>query len=251
MTTISGLDGLWFRRFASSRHNDTRLVCFPHAGGSATFYQPFARALETVTDLWAVQYPGRQDRRSEPAFASIDDLADQVAGLLGSAAGPPYAFFGHSMGAVVSFEVARRLERAGRPGPSALFVSGRRGPSVRRIDLVHQGTDDDLLRALRELAGTDTRILGDEEIQRMILPVVRGDYQALERHRHLPGPPLSCPVIAFGGDDDPHASVADLRAWADQTTGGFATRVFAGGHFYLVHDVAAVAAAIGAHLTAR
>ncbi|CAO5236316.1 thioesterase II family protein [Frankia sp. AgKG'84/4] len=250
MTDLAVLESLWFRRVAAARNTGIRLVCFPHAGGSATFYQPFARALESVADLWAVQYPGRQDRRSEPPFESIDDVADQLAGLLGSAAGPPLAFFGHSMGAVVAFEVARRLRRAGRPGPAALFVSGRRAPSVPRIELVHQGTDADILRALRELAGTDPRILGDEEIQQMILPVVRGDYRAVERHRHVPGPPLTCPVVAFGGDDDPHASVADLRAWADHTTGAFEAHVFSGGHFYLVDELDGVTAAIAENLAA-
>ncbi|MCK9896187.1 thioesterase II family protein [Frankia sp. AgB32] len=228
-------DLLWFRRFTPSATARARLVCFPHAGGSASFYQPVAAVLGPLADVWAVQYPGRQDRRTEPGLTSIDALADAVvARLRRPASGPPVAFLGHSMGAVVAHEVARRLVRLGEPGPAVLFVSGRRAPSIRREEPVHEGTDEDLLRALAALSGTDRRILDDEELQRMILPAVRSDYLAIGRHRHLPGPPVPCPVVALTGDRDPHATVEDMRAWADHTTGGFELHVFPGGHFYLV-----------------
>jgi surfactin synthase thioesterase subunit len=234
VNTVSELDPLWFRKYGPPASAEFQLFCFPHAGGSASFYQPVARALADAAQVWAVQYPGRQDRRAEPAPDSIDALADEITDRLGPAASTPFAFFGHSMGAVVAYEVTRRLAQQGRTGPAALFVSGRRAPSVHRVERVHRGTDADLLRALQELAGTDARILGDEEMQRMILPAVRGDYRAIESYRHVPGHPLRCPVVALGGDGDPHASVDEIRAWAGHTTGAFELRVFSGGHFYLV-----------------
>lgn len=236
MRAHSNLDELWFRRFIQSPDAECQLICFPHAGGSASFYQPVARLLAPSTQVWAIQYPGRQDRRAERGLTSIDELAEAVADRLGPLSGTPFAFFGHSMGAVVSFEVARRLARRGHTGPVALFVSGRRAPSAHRTELVHRGTDAELLRALQELSGTDARILGDEELQRMILPAVRSDYQAIECYRYASGPPVACPVVALGGDNDPHASVAEMRGWSGHTTGPFELHIFPGGHFYLVDE---------------
>jgi surfactin synthase thioesterase subunit len=250
VTEHTALDELWFRRFFSAPDAECRLFCFPHAGGSASFYHPLARALAPSTDVLAVQYPGRQDRRAEPNFTGIDEVADQIADLLAPAPDRPFAFFGHSMGAIVSYEVTRRLEQRGLAGPVALFVSGRRAPAVHRIEEVHKGSDDDLLRALRDLSGTDPRILGDEEMLRMILPAVRSDYRAIECYRHAPGAPVTCPIIAIGGEEDPRASVEEMRMWAEHTAGAFDLHIFPGGHFYLVNEQRKVLAVVADRLAA-
>ncbi|GGU31783.1 thioesterase II family protein [Lentzea flava] len=227
---------LWFRRFAEAPDGAPRLVCFPHAGGAASWYQPFAQAFHGRAELVAVQYPGRQDRRSEPLIDDIRRLADAIAPLLSR--DRPLHLFGHSMGAMVAFEVALRHE------PDHLFVSGRRAPQIVRDDRVHQRDDAGLLAEVRKLAGTNARVFDDEELVRMVLPAIRADYRAAETYRYRPGPPLGCPLTALTGDADPKASVHEVEQWRERTTGPFALKVFPGGHFFLSDNRSAVAAVV-------
>ncbi|NED93299.1 thioesterase [Streptomyces sp. SID11233] len=231
MTAIPGSP--WFRNYHPSPDAPVRLVCLPHAGGSASFYFPVARELAPQVEVLAVQYPGRQDRRTEPAVTGLETMADRIAEELGPWADRPYALFGHSMGAAIGFEVARRMEAAGR-GPTDLFVSGRRAPSLDRDDEWQPGTDEEVVAEIRKLNGTGGSLLDDEETLRMILPALRADYEALRGYRYRPGPALGCPVTAFTGDQDPKARVEDVRAWENHTRSGFGLRVLPGGHFFLV-----------------
>ncbi|MEV7195513.1 alpha/beta fold hydrolase [Streptomyces sp. NPDC093510] len=241
-------DNPWIRRYRTSQDGAPRLVCFPHAGGSASFYFPLAQALAPGIDALVVQYPGRQDRRAEPFVDSVPALADHIAAALrpfaGGPGGPgepgasgepgePLTFFGHSLGAVLAFEVARRLAADSR-GPRRLFVSARRAPSRPRVESVHTKTDDELIAQVRRLSGTDPRVLGNEEIMRMALPAIRNDYRAIETYRPEPGARVDCPLTVLVGDDDPTTTVAEAAAWSEHTTSGCDLRVFAGGgHFYL------------------
>ena len=239
MTTSRDRDDLWVRRYQPAPDSDRVLVCFPHAGGSATFYFPVARALSPRVDVLALQYPGRQDRKSEACVASIPALAERILPELLPWTGRRVALFGHSMGATVAFEVARLLEQEGH-GPEVLFASARRAPSRHRDESVHQRDDDGLVRELKELAGTNSAVLGEEELMRMVLPTIRSDYQAAETYRFTGGPPLSCPITAFVGEDDPKATVDETRSWQEHTTGEFSLEVFSGGHFYLTEHQDAV-----------
>ncbi|MDK0524567.1 alpha/beta fold hydrolase [Streptomyces sp. ML-6] len=211
------------------------MVCLPHAGGSASFYFPVARELSPQVEVLAVQYPGRQDRRAEPAATDLESLADRIAEALGPWADRPYALFGHSMGAVVGFEVARRMEAAGN-GPVELFVSGRSAPSLDRADAWYPDTDEEVVAEIRKLDGTGGALLDDEETLRMILPALRADYRAVRGYRYRPGPALDCPVTAFTGDRDPKASIENVQAWVNHTRSGFGLRVLPGGHFFLVDE---------------
>ncbi|MFJ5779689.1 thioesterase II family protein [Streptomyces sp. NPDC093094] len=231
MTAHRG-DSPWFRNFRPAPEAPVRLVCLPHAGGSASFYFQVARALSPRVEVLAVQYPGRQDRRQEPAATDLEVLAERIAEALGPWTDKPYALFGHSMGAVVGFEAARRLEAAGR-GPAQLFVSGRRAPSVDRDDW-QPGTDEEVVAEIRRLNGTGDALLEDEETLRMILPALRADYGAVRRYRYRPGPALGCPVTAFTGDSDPKAEIGEVRAWHTHTASAFELNVLPGGHFFLV-----------------
>ncbi|WP_460400112.1 thioesterase II family protein [Actinophytocola sediminis] len=207
-------------------------MCFPHAGGSATYFFPVSRSLAPDIEVLAIQYPGRQDRRTEPLIDSIDELADQVTEQLRPWLDRPTAFFGHSMGATLGFEVARRLEREGG-GITALFASGRSAPSRTKTDSAHTFTDRQLIAELDDLAGTQAGLLGDDELVRMILPAIRSDYRAAETYRYAPGPDISCPLHALTGDEDRKVSVADAAAWQAHTTSTFELHVFPGGHFFL------------------
>ncbi|SOE09139.1 Surfactin synthase thioesterase subunit [Streptomyces sp. 2323.1] len=241
-------DGLWCRRFHPAPDAGRRLVCFPHAGGSASFYHPVSAALSPRVDVLAVQYPGRQDRRQEPALDDIGLLADRIAEALGAWTDRPLTFFGHSMGALVAFEVARRLERDG-DGPVRLFASGRRAPSAYRDEQVHRRDDDGIVAELRALSGTDARVLDDEEMLRMVLPALRSDYKAVETYRSEPGAVVRCPVTVLVGDDDPKTSLDEARSWDAHTTDACDLRVFPGGHFYLADRPTEVMDVLSEHFT--
>jgi pyochelin biosynthetic protein PchC len=240
----------WVRRFHPAPEARTRLICFPHAGGSATFYFPVSRAMSPAVDVLAIQYPGRQDRRAEPCVDDLRKLADLVVDELYPWIDRPVTLFGHSLGATLAFEVALTLRREGIT-PLGLFASGRRAPSRHRDERVHLSDDDGLVVDLKRLSGTESQMLDDDEVLRMILPAMRADYRAAETYRYEPGPKLDCPVLALVGDDDPQVSVDEARAWGEHTTAGFDLRVFPGGHFYLNTHAAAVMKAITEHIVVR
>ncbi|MFD7668482.1 thioesterase II family protein [Streptomyces sp. NPDC059788] len=232
MTGTSTATDLWVRRYHPVPAPAFRLFCFPHAGGSATFFFPVSAALSGTAEVLAMQYPGRQDRRGEQPIGTIAEMADQLAAALRPWTDMPFAFFGHSMGAVLAFETALRLEKDGI-SPTMLFASGRRAPSLVYDESVHRRDDDGLIEELKKLSGTDSRVLGDEELLRMVLPAIRSDYRAIESYRCEPGTRVSCPVTVLTGDNDPKTTLADARAWQDHTDGPFDMAVFPGGHFYL------------------
>jgi surfactin synthase thioesterase subunit len=233
----------WIRRYHPAEGAASRLVCLPHAGGSASFFFPVSQALSPEVETLAVQYPGRQDRRDEKPLDSIDELADAVTGELSPWLDRPLALFGHSMGATLAFEVARRLEKQG-VALTAIFVSGRRAPSRTRTENVHLRDDAGLIAELKALSGTDSQILGDDEILRMILPAIRGDYKAAETYRYQEGPPLKAPIHAHIGLDDPRVTLDEARAWETHTTGEFTLKTYPGGHFYLNAEAAKVIAEV-------
>jgi pyochelin biosynthetic protein PchC len=227
----------WTRRFHSSP-GPARLVCFPHAGGAATVYFELSKVLAPRLQVVAVQYPGRQDRMAQPPLTAIEDLAAPVADLLAGEDGP-VSLFGHSMGALVAFEVARLLQARGC-APAALYVSGRRPPQLPDEDAQRTRTDEQLMAELIRLGGTDASVLENEPLVAMILPSMRADYEALRSYRFRPGPPLPCPVVALTGDRDPLVAVKDELGWQEHTTGGFDLLVYPGGHFYLFDHLPAV-----------
>jgi surfactin synthase thioesterase subunit len=239
----------WLRRFQQTSDAPTRLVCLPHAGGAASFYFPMAKALAPALDVLVVQYPGRQDRLTEPVPTTIAEFADEVCKALTPLDDRPVALFGHSMGSAIAFELALRLHDQGRP-PIHLFASGRRAPTRPRNDNVHKGTDDEIVARLRSMAGTNADLLADPQILAMILPAVRADYRAIETYRALPGTKVDCPVTVLTGDNDPQITVEEAEAWRECVTGPVDIRVYPGGHFFLVDHASAITALIKERLTA-
>lgn len=183
--------GPWLKRFHAAPKAGARLVCFPHAGAAASACHGFSASLTPRVEVLSVQYPGREDRYAEPMVDDVGLLADAVAAVLPPWCDRPLALFGHSMGAIVAFEVARRLG----PRVDALFVSGRRAPSTYRAEDLHRRDDSGLVEAICALGGTDLRLL-DAETVRMLLPLVRNDLRAAETYSHGAGPDLSCSVFA-------------------------------------------------------
>jgi surfactin synthase thioesterase subunit len=223
----------WVRSFHAADESAAVVLCLPHAGGSASYFYPMSDALSPWVDVRAVQYPGRQDRRAEPCIDSIPLLADAIFVALSEERDDrPLVLFGHSMGATVGFELARRLTAAGRP-PAAVLVSARTAPA-RNVDHgVHRLPDAGVVAELGKLNGTSGVLLEDVELLSMILPAIRADYRAVETYHCAPDVTVSCPIIALTGDDDPKTSIADAAAWSAHTTSDFELKVFPGGHFYL------------------
>ncbi|GAA1247387.1 alpha/beta fold hydrolase [Kitasatospora nipponensis] len=221
------------RRFRPADGAPVRLACFPHAGGSASYWFALAQALAPQVEVLAVQYPGRQDLRGEPLITDAREAADRVTAELEPWCDRPLALLGHSYGATVAFEVALRMQAAGTT-PPALFVSGRRAPSQPRPpEQLHLAGDVELIDDLKRLSGTQAAVLADPQLLRLVLPVIRADYRAAEEYRYRPGPPLRCPVTVLNGTEDPQVSAEAAAAWARHTVAACRLHWFPGGHFYL------------------
>ncbi|MEW2623449.1 alpha/beta fold hydrolase [Streptomyces sp. NPDC048106] len=246
MPSPTSVSDQWIRRYHRAAEDAVELVCFPHAGGSAPYFAPVSAALSPAFEVMAVQYPGRQERRHLAGIDDIPELARQAHAALAEAGtgahGRPVALFGHSMGALVAFEVARLMERDGG-GPVVLFVSGRRAPSrVRGGDVPHN--DASIVADIRALGGTDARVLSDPELLGMVLPALRSDYRAVARYRQGEDARIGAPLVVLTGDGDPHTSPEEAGAWRAHTTGPFEVHTFPGGHFYLEDQMRPVLATI-------
>jgi surfactin synthase thioesterase subunit len=209
-----------------------KLYIFPHAGGSAEFYVPFAKAFASDIKRIAVRYPGRGGNHDLGSFTSIPDLADRVCQMLKPPENPDdkVAFFGHSMGGLLAFEVARRFEAEGSP-IAALFVSACAAPG--RVGYEHiPESDRGLLEAVSAMTGVNPEFLENEEFAASILPTLRG-LKAISKYDCPPEERLSCPISAFLGDDDEVATHEKVLPWSERTTSEFSVRVFPGHHFYL------------------
>ena len=215
-----------------------RLYCFPFAGGGASSYRGWQAALPDEIEVWPVQPPGREARIQEPAFTAVEPLVEALAGALEDdpGGGRPFALFGHSMGSLIAYELARALARQGRPGPAHLFVSAHRAPQQPPPeDPIHGLPEPEFRDRLRRLNGTPEEVLEHPELMELLGPLLRADFALNENYRHGDGRPLACPVTAFGGAGDPDVSPEDLRRWAERTTGPFRLHLFPGDHFFLHH----------------
>ncbi|WP_327303713.1 alpha/beta fold hydrolase [Streptomyces sp. NBC_01298] len=210
-----------------------RLVCLPHAGGSQSLYQGWARLLPPEVELIVACPPGRLDRIDDPWPASMADLAADLATELAPWLDRPWVAFGHSMGALVGHELVLRVQRMGLPAPARLFASACAAPSLRRDRGQHVMTDDDLCAELAGLGGIDPDLLALPELREMVLPVIRGDYELLAAYQPRQGDLLTCPVSAFVGVEDAELSREGAARWGEWTSGPSEVVEFPGGHFYL------------------
>jgi medium-chain acyl-[acyl-carrier-protein] hydrolase len=211
-----------------------RLFCFPYAGSGIVAYRNWAEALPSEVEVCPIQLPGRGHRIRQPLCTEYSALVAALVHDVKAYADKPFAFYGHSMGALLAFEGARMLRSEGSPGPLHLFVSGRSAPQVprRKRKKLSDLPEDELLEELRRLEGTPAQILERPHMVKAMLPMLRADFSVVETYSYQDGPPLSCPISAYAGTEDT-IEKKDMEAWSSQTTSTFSFAAFPGGHFFI------------------
>src|ERR1044072_2672741 len=224
------------------------LVCFPYAGGGPQLFNNWQQSFPQL-QVCMVQYPGRGSRIDEPAFTNCTALVDAFMPHLLPFVNKPFAFFGHSMGAIIAFEVARRLQQRGLK-PARLFFSGRRAPQTPDHDRkTYDLPDAEFTAELRRLNGTPTQVLEHPELMQLMLQIIRADFTLTQTYTYQPGPPLNCPFSVFGGFQDVDVTRDLLEAWCELTTCDCALKMFDGDHFFIQTNTTAVLKTIAEQLT--
>jgi len=222
----------WVVRYGAGRSR-LRLLCFPFAGGAASTFRTWPDRLPAMVEVCAVQPPGREARLKEAPIRSLPTLVDALIEETRACRQPPFVFFGHSLGAIVAFELARALRRRGETMPVHLFVSGCGAPQQAAPELLSALPEAELIERLRRMGGTPGEVLEHAEMLELLLPTVRADFALRDSYVHASEPPLDIPVSAYGGHDDNEVTQSRLAAWRDQTRARFTLRGFPGGHFFL------------------
>ena len=211
-----------------------RLFCFPYAGGGAVVYRKWSQSLPATVEVCPVELPGRASRLQEPPFTKLLPLVHSLAQAIRAHLDKPFAFFGHSMGGVIGFELARHLRDEYGFGPSHLFVSGCPAPEMVNLDPpTFNLPEPEFFEELRRLNGTPKEVLEHPELMQLMLPLLRADFELTETYVYSSGRPLDCPISAFGGLRDDVVSREQLEAWLHHTSAGFSLRMFPGDHFFL------------------
>ena len=221
-----------------------RLICIPHAGGGSAIYHPLASMLPAEIELLTVHLPGREGRLSEPPYIRMQPMVDALADGVSEEVRPPYALFGHSMGALVGFELCRELRRRGTPLPERLICSGRRAPIIPNTEApLHLMPDTTFVAELVRRYDAIPRVILDEpELMALFMPVLKADFEVFETHVHTDEAPLDCDIALYGGRDDPQTG--QMQGWAELVSGRCTRRLFEGGHFYISDQRRTLAAAL-------
>jgi medium-chain acyl-[acyl-carrier-protein] hydrolase len=239
----------WLPQRRASGPVRARLFCLPHAGGGAAPYHRWSGHFPANIELVPVKLPGREERIRERA---IDRMPAMVAALTEALAGDldlPFAVLGHSMGAIIAFELARAWRSSGI-APLCLFVAACPAPQLpRRSAAIHGLSEGEFLEKLQHrYQGIPGAVASNEELMRLLLPTLRADFSLVETYECQAGPPLACPILALAGDEDAEVTVADVSAWRQQTAAAFSLRIFPGNHFFLHQNPRSVVPVVVRHL---
>jgi len=222
-----------------------RLFCLPFAGGNANAFREWANFLPDTVELNAVEIPGRGHRLAEPLVKQIEPLVEAIAQGIKPYLDRPFTLFGHSMGALLGFELTHYLKQEFDLQPAHLFLSGRGAPDiVDKEEPIHNLPENEFIERIKNYNGTPKEVLEHEELMQIMIPILRSDFEVCETYRYQEKPKLTLPLTVFGGLKDSSAPSADLEAWANYTEGPFALRMFSGDHFYLLQSKADLVHAI-------
>jgi medium-chain acyl-[acyl-carrier-protein] hydrolase len=226
--------GSWVKCSRQLSGVHVRLFCFPYAGAGASIFRAWPEGLPDTIEVCPIQLPGREHRLTESPFTQMAALVRTLCEVLEPMQTEPFAFFGHSLGAMIGFELANQLRAYGSPGPSHLFVSSCRAPQLPDLGPPrHLLSDADLVSELRRLRGTPEAALANAELMELMLPILRADFRLFETYQYVRRAPLDCPISVFGGRHDPRTTRFHLNAWRVQTRSTFKLRLFPGDHFFL------------------
>lgn len=238
----------WFIRAPGARGR-LRLYCFSYAGGSAAGYLPWQAALGRDVELWAVQLPGRGGRLAEAPLDSLQQLVGTLAVELRNHADRPFAFFGHSLGALVAFELVRHMRMLGTMLPRQLLVSGCEAPHRRQAErALHALPDAELIEALRAYNGTPPEVLAHRELMELLLPAVRADFRMAETYNYRQQAPLAIPLTVLAGRGDEHVDADRVEAWRHESSASCEVHWFRGDHFFVHSEQEEVVACLRAAL---
>jgi medium-chain acyl-[acyl-carrier-protein] hydrolase len=229
-----GPDNPWFFCPRANPHAAVRLFCIPYAGGSAPIFRSWPDGLPAQVEVFAVQLPGRGGRLKEKPYTRLITLVEDLAHAIQPYLDRPAAIFGHSFGALVSFELARQLRKRSGPLPIHLFLSGYHAPHLADPDPpISSLSDADFVERLRSLNGTPRQVLEEKALMQLLLPTLRADFEALETYLYIPEKPLDCPITVFGGLQDLQLTPDRLEAWRAHTYDSFNIYMLPGDHFFL------------------
>lgn len=225
---------LSIKRFHPRPDARLRLFCFPWAGVGASAFYSWTRHVPAEIELVAIQYPGREDRLGEPAVNRLAPLLEMLLRDVPPHCDRPFAFWGHSMGALLAFELSRAMRSAGLPAPRHLFVSGRQAPQFPEpLPAIPNLPDAAFIVELQQRYGGVPEVIArDAALQALFLPAIRADLELIHTYAYRPGPALEAGISVFGGSED-HVGPAQLEGWREQTSGPFRLYVYPGDHFFI------------------
>ncbi|HKS26462.1 MAG TPA: alpha/beta fold hydrolase [Pyrinomonadaceae bacterium] len=232
--STSTLASTWFRPRLPNPKAKLRLFCFPYAGGTSSIFNNWPRELSAEVEVCPVHLPGRESRFRERSFTRVGPLVETMAQAISTLMDKPFAFFGHSMGAILGFELIHLLQREGRPLPFCFFASGRSAPQKRlKTAQTFHLPESEFIEQLRRLNGTPKEVLEHEELMGLMIPILRADFEICETYSYTPGPKLGCAITALGGAHDRDVPSSHLAGWRDHTDSIFSQYIFPGDHFFL------------------
>lgn len=225
----------WLPTFDNNPDADIRLFCLPYAGSSSLIYKSWPDDLPDFIEVCPVEFPGRGRRLAEPALSQVIPLVNKVASVIGKCDDKPFALFGHSMGGIVSYELAHKLRCDFNQNPIHLFISAHRAPHVQKdeMEIMYNLPEPEFLAKLRDLNGMPKEVLEHQELMEMLLPILRADFTLCETYQYNKNQPLDCPITVFGGIADESVPSETLQPWQEHTTSSFCYHKVPGDHFFI------------------
>jgi medium-chain acyl-[acyl-carrier-protein] hydrolase len=229
----SSLSDRWIVRYRQNEQARLRLFCFPYAGGGASIFRPWVDALPPEVEICGIQLPGRESRLGEQAYTRLTPLIQALEGAISPYLDRPFAFYGHSMGALLSFELARQLRRTQDKLPVCIYLAAYRAPQLPNPNIKIYHLPSEVFKVVLRADGIPDTILKNEELMQAILPTLRADFELCDTYEFRDEPPLACPFLIFGGLEDVRVRAADLEAWPVHSSAECHLSMLPGSHFFL------------------